>query len=583
MPRVCRVAPDVTAVERVFDYLVPDALAPLVRVGAIVRVPLHGRRVRGWVVADHVTADTDEARLLEILAVASQGPPAAVVDLADWVAWRWSGPRVAVLRSASPPNRVAPDPKSEPASQSTGTRAFATQVRSVVVRRAPLLDRRELVASMCAENGSTIVAVADASRGRSLAQFLRSAGREVAFMHSDNTDAQRTVAWRRAAQGSCVVVGGRVAALAPVPDLAAAIVVDDADEALQEERSPTWHARDVLHERAARAGAPWTVVSPAPTVEALATPGAALDAQPEDVEARGWPRALVVDRREEPPGAGLLNETLADTLRDAGGPVVCVLNRRGRLRVLACDSCHALLRWDRSAERPMLCDECGATRLRVLRAGVTRVAEELAALFPRLRVLDVDADTAEVGDADIVIGTEAVLHRPEIRRRRPAVVALLDFDQELLAPRYRAAAQAHWLATRGAQLLVGRPRAETRLVVQTRQPDHEVVRALVTGRPALVAEAELERRQALGFPPFGELAELTGDDAAVGAAADALRAFSTGEGGRDDDTVQVHGPTDGRALVVAPNADVLADALAVGHAAGRAIGRIRTAVDPPRV
>src|SRR5436305_15094647 len=108
-PRVCRVAPDVTAVERVFDYLVPDALAPLVRVGAIVRAPLHGRRVRGWVVADDVTAATGE-RLLELLAVASDGPPPDVVALTDWIAWRWSGPRIAVLRSASAPNRVAPLP-----------------------------------------------------------------------------------------------------------------------------------------------------------------------------------------------------------------------------------------------------------------------------------------------------------------------------------------------------------------------------------------------------------------------------------------------------------------------------------------
>ena len=574
MPRVCRVAPDVTAVERVFDYVVPDALAPLVRVGAIVRVPLHGRRVRGWVVADDVTPDT-EGPLLELLAVASQGPPAEIVALADWIAWRWRGPRIAVLRSASPPNRVLAEPRtSEPAWVGRPMRGEVTPVRGFVVRRAPLLDRRELVASMCADDGSTIVAVADASRGRSLARFLRRAGREVAFVHSDDSDAQRTAAWKRATRGSCVVIGGRVAALAPVPDLAAAIVVDDADEALQEERSPTWHARDVLYKRAARAEAPWSVVSPAPSVEALAIEGLRLDSQPQDVEARGWPRTLVVDRREEPPGAGLLNEMLADTLRDAGGPVVCVLNRRGRLRVLACDSCHALLRWDRAADRPMVCDECGATRLRVLRSGVTRVREELAALFPRLRVLDVDADTDEVGAADILIGTEAVLHRPEIRRRRPAVVAFLDFDQELLAARFRAIAQAHWFATRGAQLLVGRPRDETRLVVQTRQPEHEVVRALVTGHPALVSDAELERRRALGFPPFGALAELTGDEAAVNAAADALTGF---------DAIQVLGPTDGRALVVAPNADALADALVVGHAAGRTSGRLRTAVDPPRV
>ncbi len=111
--------------------------------------------------------------------------------------------------------------------------------------------------------------------------------------------------------------------------------------------------------------------------------------------------------------------------------------------------------------------------------------------------------------------------------------------------------------------------------MQTRQPDHEVVRALVTGHPALVADAEIERRRALGFPPFGALAELTGDDAALNAAADAAR--------HGIDAIQVLGPTDGRALVVAPDPDALADALAVGHAAGRTSGRLRTAVDPPRV
>ena len=78
-------------------------------------------------------------------------------------------------------------------------------------------------------------------------------------------------------------------------------------------------------------------------------------------------------------------------------------------------------------------------------------------MVPSARVVDVDTATGEVPDADILIGTEAVLHRAAVRRRRPALVAYLDLDQELLAPRYRAAAQAHWLLTRGAQLLAGRP------------------------------------------------------------------------------------------------------------------------------
>src|SRR5205823_4780511 len=142
---------------------------------------------------------------------------------------------------------------------------------------------------------------------------------------------------------------------------------------------------------------------------------------------------------------------------------------------------------------PLVCPDCGATKLRVLRAGVTRVREELEALVSGARVVEVDAATAEVPDADIIVGTEAVLHRAAVRRRRPALVAYLDLDQELLAPRYRAAAQAQWLLTRGAQLLSGRARQQSMLLVQTRIPDHVVVKALVRGEPAAVAAYAVSR------------------------------------------------------------------------------------------
>jgi primosomal protein N' (replication factor Y) (superfamily II helicase) len=600
LARVCRVLPDVTAVDRAFDYSVPDALDGLVGVGAIVRVPLHGRRVRGWVVQDAVGPGSPTGTtLLDVLAVVSAGPPADVVELTEWVAWRWSGPRVAVLRSASPPNRVSPPAaRAEPVPdrprpdhlQPDGLQSLMMRV----IRQPPLLDRRAQVAALCSDHGSTIVCVADAGRSRALAAYLAREGRAVALLHSFESDAARTVGWRRAAEGGCIVVGGRIAALAPVPDLRAAVVVDDADEALQEERSPTWHARDVLRERARRSGAPFAVCSPAPTVEAIFDAGGfdipasidgaggldgagggarVVEAPPPDVEVGGWPRVQVADRRDEPPGSGLLSETLATALHHAGGPAVCVLNRRGRFRLLVCASCRHLLRWDRSDERPLVCPECGATKLRVLRAGVARVREELEALVPGARVVEVDAAVAEVPEADIIVGTEAVLHRAAVRRRRPALVAYLDLDQELLAPRYRAAAQAQWLLTRGAQLLSGRPRRETLLLVQTRIPDHVVVQALVRGEPAAVAEAEVEYRRTLAYPPFGALAELAGTDDALAAAIDALRALD----------VQVFGPTDGRALVHAPDWDALANALARGLPAGRAIGRVRAVVDPPRV
>jgi primosomal protein N' (replication factor Y) len=625
--RVCRVVPDVVAVTRAFDYSVPRELAAQLPVGTIVRVALHGRRVRGWVVADDIESDVDTATLRPILAITSAGPPEPVVSLTQWAAHRYCGSQVALLRSASPPNQVAPDslpstPADAPVPEAWAAatsapehdaRALAADVRDATVaalRWPPLLDRRLLVADLLAQDGSSVVVVADAARARSLVDWLRRAGARAVLVHSDLSAADRTRAWATAAAGRVVVVGGRVAALAPVPDLRCAIVVDDSDQALQEERTPTWHARELLAERARRAAARFVVVSAAPSVEAEVLAGA-VHAPARTVEAAGWPRVEVVDRGDEPPGVGLFSERLTRALHDAratGGPAVCVLNRRGRVRLLACATCRKLVRWDRDgapvwdqrsdrpaaagsvpAPRPDLCPHCGATRLRVLRSGVTRVRDELAALLPGTTVAEVDAATRAITDIDaagVLVGTEAVLQRVEVRRRRPVLVAFLDFDQELLAPRSRAAEQALWLIVRAARLVAGHDRSRTRVLLQTRMPDHDVVRAAVAGDPARVAAAERARRLALGFPPFGGLAEISGSAAAVDAAAAALTTPADAPPGAHR-TVSVLGPDHhgetARALVRGPDPHTVADALAVAIPPARAVGRLHVEVDPTRI
>ncbi|MBV8951429.1 MAG: hypothetical protein JOZ99_11175, partial [Actinobacteria bacterium] len=152
--------PDVAAVEREFDYLVPDALADKVQVGTIVRVVLHGRRVRGWVVADDVVPDRGAGQLRALLAAVSAGPPADVVDLCRFAAWRWAGPFSAMLRAASPPNVVPPRPFAPPDAgvypiSSAPPLSFDVTARPVgLAEWPPGADRRELVAALLAPSGS---------------------------------------------------------------------------------------------------------------------------------------------------------------------------------------------------------------------------------------------------------------------------------------------------------------------------------------------------------------------------------------------------------------------------------------------
>lgn len=580
--------------------MVPDDLSADVEVGTIVRVLLHGRRVRGWVVADHVEPEAEPDQLRPLLAVVSAGPPPELVDLCRWAAWRWAGPLPTMLRAASPPNVVRPRPWAPRDTAVYPGGALPPLSHDVLGRDVglvawpPAADRRELVSGLLATAGSTLVIVPEGARLGSLVAHLRREAREVVVMRGDQPDAVRTEAWVAARAGACAVVGGRVAALAPVPDLAAIVVVDEADEALKEERSPAWHARELALERARRAGARVTLVSPTPSVDAFAAAGDVVARPDRGVERRGWPPLQIVDRRDERPDLGLLTDPLTRRMHEAlgrGARVVCMVNRKGRARLLACTTCGELVRCEACGAavverddglacprcelaRARVCAGCGGARLRVVRAGVTRLRDDLAALLPRATVAEVDASTTELPDADVLVGTEAVLHRVRRASARPVgLVAYLEFDQELLALRYRATEQALWLLVRGARA-VG---ADGWLLVQTRMPDHEVLRAVAARDPQLALIPEIERRRAAGFPPFGGLAELTGATEAVEAAGVALV----------ERGVSVLGPSPwrsgARALVVAKTAETLADALAVAAPQGRRHGRLRAEVDPLRV
>jgi primosomal protein N' (replication factor Y) len=575
--------PDVPAIDRPLDYLVPDRLDGSVRVGTLVRVPLHGRRVRGWVVARGDRAATDRP-LQAVARVTGWGPDADLVDLAGWAAWRWAGTTVAFLRAASPPGAIAALPPPATARPPTGVpaaaagRAWADPLvtdafggGAVAVRLPPAADPLPL-ALEAASRGDALVLVPSVSGAAFLAARLRRAGHAVALLPHE---------WAAAAAGGCVAVGSRAAAWAPRPRLGAVLVVDEHDDRFQEERAPTWHARDVVLERAGRAGVPCVLASPCPSLETLAT--ARLVAPSRRDERDGWPVVDVVDRRDDEPGSGLYSARLVAMVRraDDGRRVVCVLNRRGRARLLACGTCGELARCEvcgalvEEAEgglrcrrchrvRPVVCAACGSARLKALRVGVSRAREELEHLAGR-PVAEVTAEAAPGPPprADVLVGTSAVLHR----LAGAWAVAFLDFDQELLAPRWRAAEEALALLARAARLVGGRSE-EGRVLIQTRAPDHEVIDAVVHADPSRLTVVESARRVALGLPPERAVAVVSGE--AAGTFVGSLR----GAAG-----VEVLGPHREQWLVKARDHRSLCDALA---ATPRPRGRLRVAVDPLR-
>ena len=573
---VVRVLPDQTGLDKTFDYLVPPEWVDRVALGTRVRIQLGPRRVGAWVVeiGAEPPAGVD---LRPIAKVTGHGPPPDLLDLADWARWRWAA-RTAVpfLRTASPERAITalpPVPTRKypvPDVTEAGVRD-AFDDGPTILRLPPAADLIPVVQQATAL-GDPLVLCAHKDQVQRIADRLVRAGVPTARYPED---------WAQAAAGGSAVVGTRAAAWAPVPSLGAIVVLDEHDEVHQEERSPTWHVREVAIERARRAGVPCVLTSPMPTLEALEA--ARLVTVDRATERSGWPRVVVLDRRDEDRARNaLFTPALAEVIH-SGARVVCVLNQKGRAALLGCATCGDVARCARceaavhrpgddllvcrrcGATRPIVCASCGGTNLKTIRMGVSRVRDDLEALAGE-SVVEVTGDTTELGPARLHVGTEAVLHRVHATD----VVAFLDFDQELFAPRYRAAEEALGLLVRAARMLGGRPDGG-RLLLQTRAPDHEVIRAALEGDPHLVTEAERARRAALGFPPFCALAEV-GDQAGAGFVA-ALRRVAP-------PAVQVLGPVEGSWQVRAPDHDVLCDALA---ATERPPGRLRLSVDPLRV
>ena len=427
------------------------------------------------------------------------------------------------------------------------------------------------MARAATRRGDALIVAPGLGHARRIAADLRRQGVRVALGFDD---------WAQAAAGA-TVVGTRTAVWMPLPRLAAVVVMDEHSEGLQSQQAPTWHARDVALERARRTGAPAVLVSPVPTLEALEA--GELRTVDRAVERDGWPVVDVLDRRlDDPVRGGLFAEGLRDRLAGAQGRVAVVLNRKGRARLLACKACGELVRTsdgrlpmrlvddelvaaDGSERRPVVCALCGSTVLRNLRMGVTRAREDLASLIAE-PVGELTADSDTVGSERIVVGTEAVLWR----LRSAAAVVFLDFDQELLAPRQRASEQALALLSGAARLTGGRRRGG-RLVIQTRQPDHPVVRAATLADPSILATVERRRRGELGLPPFGAQAKVSGPGA---------EAFISALREADPAAVSIRGPLGGQFLLRASSHDPLLDLLA---ATPRPAERVRVEVDPLRV
>ncbi len=389
-------------------------------------------------------------------------------------------------------------------------------------------------------------------------RFAARFGVEPALWHSGVSGRRRERLHAAVASGEAqVVAGARSALFLPFRALGLIVVDEEHEAAYKQDEGASYHARDMAVVRGRLENAAVILASATPSLESRVNAERGRYAHVRLAERHGGralPSLAAIDLTRQPAPAGRwisppLEAAMRATL-EAGEQALLFLNRRGYAPLTLCRRCGYRFQcpncstWlvDHRFRRALVCHHCGhverrphtcpncdaADSLHACGPGVERLAEEVATVFPGARAITLSSDfpggtqrlkeelqAVAAGEFQIVIGTQLVAKGHNF----PALtlVGVVDADIGLASGDPRAAERTFQVMQQVTGR-AGRGDRPGRALLQTHQPDHPVIRAILSGDPERFYRAEIEQREAAGLPPFGRLAALivsanTRDDA----------------------------------------------------------------------
>ena len=566
-----RVALDVP-LQKLFEYSLPEGISA--RVGDRVAVRFGAQQKIGVVIDDRAQPELARDRIKPISALRDDAPPLPP----DWIALMrflsayYQRPLGETIVAALPPRLRSTKPlprkvlNQEP--QAFGARFSPTfpltEAQAGVVQKvrdgfnAYLLHGvtgsgktevyMHLVARTLERGKQALILVPEISLTPQLEARFREAFPDglLAVIHSGLEDVARTGAWLAAARGEAgIVLGTRLAVLAPLPKLGLIVVDEEHDASFKQQEGLRYSARDAAVYRAKLVDCPVILGTATPSLETWhnwsqgryeklelperASPGARL------------PAVKTIDIRQDPPDNGLCGQLLkaiAQRLERKEQSLIFI-NRRGYAPVLACEACGwtagcgrctarmVLHAPDRGMNRngslrchhcgaegaiPRACPTCGNVDLKPMGRGTQRIEETLAGRFPGARIVRIDRDSARRraelsrtleairrGEGDILVGTQLLAKGHDF----PALtlVGVLNADTALVSTDYRAPERLFAVLAQVSGR-AGRRERPGEVLIQTRYPRHPLFAALERHDFAGFADSQLAERRAAGFPPF---------------------------------------------------------------------------------
>ncbi len=412
-----------------------------------------------------------------------------------------------------------------------------------------------LIAKCLREGKSSIFLVPEISlTPQMLAQLRARFGSQAAILHSGLSAGERFDEWWRLRTGEAkIAIGARSAIFSPLENLGVIIIDEEHDSSYSSESAPRYNTFDIALLRAKRNGCKLVLGSATPSVE---TYKRAKDQEfslirlDKRINQRPMPEIVVADMRREvrrgnnSPFSFALKEEMEKCLAE-DKQAILFLNRRGYSQtvickecgyVAKCDACDVSLTYHRDEDclkchycgmkYNMLsaCPDCGGKKLSYAGTGTQRITAELQKLYPTARILRMDNDTTSGKEghykilkafaekqADILVGTQMIAKGHDF----PSVtlVGILDADMSLHFSDYRSGERTFQLLTQVAGRS-GRAKEKGKVVLQTFDPENEVLRFATSYDYQGFYENEISLRAAMAFPPFSKIVRVlvTGED-----------------------------------------------------------------------
>lgn len=515
------------AVPGVFDYLIPENLRAQVAVGSRVYISFGRRQIVGYVVG--LLKKSRFARLKPILELLDNVPvlDETFLKLTGEISRYYACSQGEAIEVALPSvlrgkRKIVWTPalkrEANPKTETLFCQGSLQASAGVVAKK---------IQAVFEEGRGIIFLVPEISQMKSAGDFLEKVcGCPVEVLDRGRGVKEELAQYLSIRQGKRrVVVGTRSAVFAILPNLGLIVVVDEENTSFKHEPSPFYHAREIAFWRQKHESCDLLFVTPAPTAK-LWKILKDKKVQPQVCAEKHLGRLQVVDLANYKYQNMLVSFPLQNHIQETLGQqkkALLFLNRRGFSTLTKCNQCGLVLKCERCetslgflysqkkmvchrcgllSQLPKVCPQCRGAYLRSTGTGIEKLESELSRIYPQALFATFDSGSKAFDrEADLVIATSAVM--PFLRRAHFALIAVLDFDGEINRADFRACSRAFSL------LIRLRLAAEEKVIVQTRNPAHEAIKAAAFLNVGEFYNQELEIRRELNLPPYAQMIALS--------------------------------------------------------------------------